>query len=250
MRASQVLVGSEGPDGPAVAGSLSEHVLIGTDTLATLRARVDALGSQCTQLQQRVRALKREAHTRAREVEQKQRVLATEEAHCREVQLLKFGQTVQLEALGQRPEEHADAQLKRKVRWIEELGERKTRQWEKRVRDAGDELLRATEENTALLEKAGRLRELQHQMELHNSQRHGQAVLGGAGRGAQQQVAALTEALQRNEASIDALKAELLALKSKQGRVSPPARADADPSPYQPQPRPLATTTATGDACK
>jgi predicted RNase H-like nuclease (RuvC/YqgF family) len=233
MRASQVLVGSEGPDGPAVAGSLSEHVLIGTDTLATLRARVDALGSQCTQLQQRVRALKREAHTRAREVEQKQRVLATEEAHCREVQLLKFGQTVQLEALGQRPEEHADAQLKRKVRWIEELGERKTRQWEKRVRDAGDELLRATEENTALLEKAGRLRELQHQVErslntqtqqLHNSQRHGQAVLGGAGRGAQQQVAALTETLQRNEASIDALKAELLALKSKQGRVYAPGQ--------------------------
>jgi hypothetical protein len=50
MRASQVLVGSEGPDGPAVAGSLSEHVLIGTDTLATLWARVDVLGSQCTQL--------------------------------------------------------------------------------------------------------------------------------------------------------------------------------------------------------
>jgi len=234
LRLSQLFVAKrgDGSDEWVSKTDLNDSVIIGTDTLQVLQSRVDALDGYCRILQDQIRALKREGRQLSKEVELKRKKLTEEEEHCREVQLLKFGQVIELDVLSKVGADDGTEELKNKLRWMEELSERKAREWEAKVAVARDELYKATEENTILLDKVSKLSGLQHEVErelnsqtksLHVKQHDGRKIgINDGDDTEQQKEKQLLAKIQAQEREIDVLRAEIHALKTKKGRVYAP----------------------------
>jgi len=148
------------------------------------------------------------------------------EARVLDVQLLKFGQEVDLDALNNFTVNKSAEELREKVSVLEQKQQRSLAQWDARLKQAKLELVRTTQENTAALERVGLLLESQATLEgtLNKTQNAGSAVsVPTSGQEESIERGRLVQVVKLQSKEIDALKVEINMLRRKGGHVYSPA---------------------------
>merc|ERR1712028_255716 len=130
-------------------------------------------------------------------------------AKCDDLQMLKFGQIIDLEALDKVSVSKTVDDLNEKIRVEELKNDRQLSTMKKNYQQYREQLLLATQENTKLLENIAELSQRQFKLEKELNSTGGQMTVADQG------------PLIKNE--VDALKAEINMLRRKGGHVYTPA---------------------------
>merc|ERR1712054_178053 len=181
----------------------------------------------------------RELHkTKTRlEREKKQQVgeIATLEKRCEDLQMLKFGQKIDLQALDLALETKSVDDVTEKIRVEELKNERQLLSMKNQYKKFREALLRATQDNTELLQRVANLSQRQFKLEKALNASGGQLHVNDRGPVIKSEVEErnrLVQLVKLQAKEVDALKAEVNMLRRKGGHVYTPAVA--------PQPAPQA----------
>lgn len=184
-----------------------------------LQQRIVELEEEKAGLRKQQRQLKKEHVQLLKAKKAKEEKLGELEQRAREVQLLKFGQEIDLEALeNMSSNKHADelrAQLaQQEAKFAKELAE-----WEARVAEAGAELSKVTRANTSKLEKVAQLTKTQHKLEkdLNSTQSKMVADVGVSKERLKQEREQLVSLVKLQAKEMEALKSEINMLRRKGG---------------------------------
>jgi hypothetical protein len=201
--------------------------LIFTSTgLERLKNRIQELGDEKMQLQKQYKDLKRVHKVLLRELQTKRNAIAVEQKKCEDVQMLKFGQIIDLSILAKVGVDEGAAELKRKLKVMENNSVVKLNEWDKKIRDAKDELAKIMQTNTHWLERVAKLTKAQYDLEdqlntttknVHVADNTGDDAANDNDR------RQLLQLVHIQEKEIDALKAEIHVLRRKGGHVYTPA---------------------------
>lgn len=152
-----------------VEGKLPQDIsnaLIFTSTgLQKLKNRIQELTNEKLQLSKQFKDLKRGHKILLKELQVKRDQIAVEQKKCEDVQMLKFGQIIDLSILAKVGEDEGAAELRRKLKNLESSSVRKLSEWDIKIREAKDELAEITQQNTRWLERVAKLTKAQYDLE-------------------------------------------------------------------------------------
>lgn len=215
-------------------GSLSGNsIIVFTQSgLQALRNRIHELAARKAQQRRESNTLAQEKQKLSRRKAKRQAEHNDSDAKVYEVQLLKFGQKVDLELLEGVAVDRATEELKEALR-VEEL------KWERELSKQNDKLLalkldsqHRLSENTLLLKDLGSLRAEQHDVEHALAESTGKIVAkmsGGSKVATAADRASLKDLVVAQQQEIDALNAEIAMLRKKGGHVYTPVVHEARP---------------------
>jgi chromosome segregation ATPase len=206
--------------------SISASLFFGRPQLYRLRSRIGELANENKSLRMHFKNLHKEHRRLGRDKQRKTSDIEAAEIRCEELQMLKFGQVIDLESLDKQSISKTVTDLEDKTRMLESKNEAAISRMKNRISKAQEHLLLATRENTQKLEKIASLTHQQYSLEkeLNNT-------TGGSG-AADQEPALKKEVEERNRLvqlvklqakEVDALKAEINMLRRKGGHVYTPA---------------------------
>ena len=174
----------------------------------------------------------RELHkTKTRlEREKKQQVgeIATLEKRCEELQMLKFGQKIDLQALDLALETQTVDDVQEKIRVEELKNDRQLMSMKTQYKKFREAMLRATQENTTLLQSVAELSQRQFKLEKELNASGGQLHVNDRGpiiKNEAEERNRLVQLVKLQAKEVDALKAEVNMLRRKGGHVYTPAVA-------------------------
>lgn len=203
------------------------NALIFTSTgLEKLSNRIHELGQEKIQLSKQFKDLKRGHKVLLKELQTKRAAIAVEQKKCEDVQMLKFGQIIDLSILAKVGVDEGAAELKRKLKLMENSSVVKLTEWDKKIQDAKDELAKITQQNTRWLERVAKLTKAQYDLEdqLNTTTKNVHVADNSGGDvGADNDRRQLLQLVHIQEKEIDALKAEIHVLRRKGGHVYTPA---------------------------
>lgn len=203
------------------------NALIFTATgLTQLRNRITELGNEKVHLTKQFKELKKQHKVLLKELQVKREQIAVEKKKCEDVQMLKFGQIIDLNILEKVGVDEGAEDLKQKLKTLEASSVSKLDEWEEKLNEASDELSRVTSENTMWLEKVSRLTKAQYELEdqLNTTTKNVHvADSSPLDDQADMERRQLLELVQLQEREIDALKAEIHVLRRKGGHVYTPS---------------------------
>ena len=211
-----------------LASEIDGYLVFGASALERLKARAQELVGENKKLRQDFRELHK---TKTRlEKEKKTQVagIAMLEKKCEDLQLLKFGQKIDLEALDGAMDSKSVDDVNEKIRVEELKNERQLAVMKKQHKQFREAVLRSTQANTALLESIAALSQKQFKLEKELNSSSGQLHVNDRGPLIKNEVEErnrLVQLVKLQAKEVDALKAEVNMLRRKGGHVYTPAAA-------------------------
>jgi hypothetical protein len=212
-----------------VNGRLPEDIsnaLIFTSTgLDKLRERIVFLGNQKLALREQFKQRKKEHKALKKELKDKKLQIDEEKKKCEDVQMLKFGQIIDMSILEKVKEDESAKVLRDRLQALEASSVQRVSEWDQKIQGARDELARITQENTQWLERVAQLTkaqyDLEHQLNATTKNVH-IADTRPSDEKENSERRQLLGLVQVQEREIDALKAEIHVLRRKGGHVYTP----------------------------
>ena len=212
-----VLEGKMPPD-------LSHTIVFTTSGLTRLRERIDELKDEKEQLRKNQKQLRREHVQLAKSRKVKEGKLKELEARARDVQMLKFGQEVDLDVLENISVNKTAEDLKEQLKKLETTNAAELKAWHKKIEEAAGELAAVTKQNTDKLERVSELTAAQHRLEkeLNGSQSKVEIEIGPTKEKMKAEREQLVSLVKLQAREMEALKAEINMLRRKGGHVYTP----------------------------
>eukprot|EP01083_Nonionella_stella_P289690 985844_1 len=225
------------PTEPSAAGAL----VFTRSRLERLRDRIRELQQEKLNCKKDFLDLKREHKQLTKAIRVKQVQIDGERKKCEDVQLLKFGQLIDLEMLERAGSNEAAQKLRTQLEKMERDSARKLVKWDNEIRKAEDDLSMVTYENTRSLEKVAELTKMQYtledQLNAASKNIHVQDT-GPMERKHTREMQQLVELAKAQATEIDALKAEIHMLQRKGGHLYG-IQPESPPVTGQPGGRPI-----------
>ena len=208
---------SEGGPLPVLPADTSESLVFASTELARLRRRISELAQEKSEARQVLKALRAENGVLQREQGGKAEKLRDLEARAYDVQMLKFGQVINLEAIESVSVNKGAEELKDRVQLLEAQQQRQLKQLQAKLRQAKLELKAATEASTASLNSVASLFERQQKLESDLNSKTPMAGREEASEKRERQHLVQLVKIQAKE--VEALKLEIKMLRRKGGHV-------------------------------
>ena len=208
---------SEGGPLPVLPADTSESLVFASAELARLRRRISELAHEKSEARQVLKALRAENGVLQREQGGKAEKLRDLEARAYDVQMLKFGQVINLEAIESVSVNKGAEELKDRVQLLEAQQQRQLKQLQAKLRQAKLELKAATEASTASLNSVASLFERQQKLESDLNSKTPMAGREEASEKRERQHLVQLVKIQAKE--VEALKLEIKMLRRKGGHV-------------------------------
>ncbi|MEM8709793.1 MAG: amidohydrolase family protein [Planctomycetota bacterium] len=200
---------------------LSQALVFSGGALSRLRSRIKELVQEKAALRRQQKELRREHVNLSREKSVKETRIAELQSRAYDVQMLKFGQLIDLDVLDRMGANKNAEDMKANLVRQEEAHAAELRQWDRRIEQANLELSRMTAENTECLTRVATL--TRRQKELETQLASAQTTLftdsAAARRKEIRERDRLVQLVNAQAKSIDALKAEIQMLRRKGGHV-------------------------------
>ncbi|GLE00532.1 hypothetical protein PINS_up009289 [Pythium insidiosum] len=204
----------------------SNCLVFGLSTFEALTERIDSLQRENRSLRQQFRDLHKQQNVLAREKNLQQQRISQIQHKCEQLQLLKFGQLVDIELLDKACDTTRVAERQAKVRARELDAERELVRVRQQHQQLQRQILEATEQNTALLGQLAALSERQLALERElNHANASQSVLHDETEELEREMRErnkLVKVVKLQAREIDALKQEIGLLRGKDGKVYAP----------------------------
>ena len=208
------------------AASLESAVVMSNRQLELLAKRIVDLGEEKKGLKRRQKEIRRDNKGVSKLIQEQHDEIEILQGKMREVQMLKFGQEVDLDALSKRSVNKTAEMLEVKCRKIELRQMRELSHAQETIRGAQFELSDVTKENTMRLARLADLTADQHRLEMSLNATQGQLAGGESTMGLgmdEEEKQRLVQLVRLQEREINALKAEINLLRMKGGHVYTPA---------------------------
>ncbi|KAL3160143.1 hypothetical protein ABBQ32_010912 [Trebouxia sp. C0010 RCD-2024] len=201
---------------------LSGALLFSTAELDKLKRRVQELADERTELKAAQRQLRHEHVQLLKDKTATQQKLAELQQKAVDVQMLKFGQVIDLDILDKVGSGKGVEELRVQLKQQEAAHAHDLEEWDAQIRARNDELTRLTSENTRCLTAVAEYTRSQMDMEnsLANTQAH---IFGDPVAQRRAEIAerdTLVQLVNNQAQQLETLRAQLLALRSKSGLVS------------------------------
>merc|ERR1719329_151558 len=132
---------------------LSKHVVFTHEGLQRLMSRITELHQEIREVRANFRQLQREFRVRKKEKTQANATIEELNAKFQDIQMLKFGQTVDLDLIEKTAPNKYVQELQEKAAEAEREQRRKLVEWEKKIEKSKKELAKVTQDNTSLMEQ-------------------------------------------------------------------------------------------------
>lgn len=197
---------------------LTSDLVFPSTELEKLKARIRELAEEKAALRKRQKSLRTEHVTLHKEQLAKSEKLRELDARARDVQLLKFGQVIDLERIESVGVNKAAEELKVRITKVEATQQDALYQWHSKLKGVKMGLKQATEKSTESLDKVASLFERQHALEtsLNAKQSAPQAKEPGTER---KERTSLVQLVKIQAKEVEALKLEINMLRRKGGHV-------------------------------
>jgi len=208
---------------------MGDHVLFSVTGLVGQQRRIEELGEENKAERQNFKELHRNKSKLERAKVQIQAHIDAQQAKCDNLQMLRFGQLIDFEALDKgSAEDQGRLEMEAKVKALEEQGEKEVSTLERRHRGMKETLLHVTQENTGLLSTIADLSSRQYflEKELNAASGGNVADAGPAVKSEVEERNRLVGLVKLQAKEIDALKAEINLLRRKGGYVYVPTESD------------------------
>jgi len=214
LQMSQVRHLSEGrlPD------DLTADLVFPAAELEQLRNRIRQLGEEKGALRKRQKALRTEHVTLHREQALKGEKIRELDARARDVQLLKFGQIIDLERIESVGVNKAAEELRERIKKVEATQEQALQGWQAKLKDTKQALKEATEHSTSSLNTVASLFERQHALEASLNQKQTGVPAKDPGVERKERTS-LVQLVKIQAKEVEALKLEINMLRRKGGHV-------------------------------
>lgn len=210
---------------------LSHTIVFTNQGLRRLRERIDELKDEKEELKRNHKQLKREHVQLLKSKKVKEEKLKELEARARDVQMLKFGQEVDLEVLEKMSVNKTAEELKQQLKKLEGKNSRELKAWQVQIDEAAAELASVTKQNTEKLERVAELTSAQHRLEkeLNSTQSRMVAEVGPSKEKMKAEREQLVSLVKLQAREMEALKAEINMLRRKGGHVYTPVVRRGNP---------------------
>jgi hypothetical protein len=144
---------------------MASGLVIGRDSIANLKVRIVGIGDETTAENKKFRNLHKEKKKLYREKKTRNGLITASEEKCQDLQMLKFGQTIDLESLDKMGSRQALDEVNLKKKRLEIRQEREIIKAKKSIALANESLIDTTQENTVQLERIAQLTHQQQTLE-------------------------------------------------------------------------------------
>lgn len=149
---------------------LTKGLVFHNDALSRLRHRIDEIAEEKKQLKHENLELKKQHKQLQHDRQKKEARIAEMEQKAHEVQMLKFGQTIDLEKVHRMGKSKNVEDLEQQLQRLQKEQVEEQKQWDKAIEEAQQELDRLTQENTQKVESIVNHTSQQQQLEEQVSQ--------------------------------------------------------------------------------
>eukprot|EP00933_Yihiella_yeosuensis_P025357 TRINITY_DN19695_c0_g3_i5.p1 TRINITY_DN19695_c0_g3~~TRINITY_DN19695_c0_g3_i5.p1 ORF type:complete len:1177 (-),score=369.47 TRINITY_DN19695_c0_g3_i5:167-3223(-) len=132
---------------------LNEHVVFTTEGLNRLMSRITELHQEVREVKIAHKQLQRDFKSKKKEKNQAMQHIEDLQAKFQDIQMLKFGQTVDLDLIERSAPNKYVQELHEKVAEAEQENRRRLQDWDKRIEKQKKELAKITNDNTSLMEQ-------------------------------------------------------------------------------------------------
>ncbi|TMW57715.1 hypothetical protein Poli38472_014318 [Pythium oligandrum] len=206
--------------------SASNCLVFTSRSFEALSERIESLQRENKSLRQQFKDLHKQQNLLAKEKKVQQETIAQIQHKCEQLQMLKFGQLVDIELLDKACDTTRVSELQAKVRAKEMDTERELSRVKQTQQQLKLRILQATEQNTALLSRIAALNERQFALEKELNQANvGQSVLNDDAELLEQELRErnkLVKIVKLQAREVEALKQEIGLLRGKDGKVYAP----------------------------
>ena len=200
---------------------LSEALVFPKTSLKRLEERVGELIEEKAQLKQEQKELRKQHKQMLRDNKVKEGRINELQSKARDIQLLKFGQLIDLDLLDKMGVNKTTEDLKENLMRQEKQFIQDLAQWNKKIESAKRDLADLTQENTNFLNKLAELTSSQRQIDLKLTRTQNELFTNPAAQ-RKKEIAArdhLIEVINSQAQQIDALKQEINLLRHKSGKL-------------------------------
>ena len=156
---------SNSTDGLVLPSSLRTSLVFSHETLDKLRGRREEMLGEVDILKKKFKALHGTKRKLQREKKIRQKEIEKQESRCVELQMLKFGQIIDLASLDQMGDRKMVDDLNKKISGIEAKYEREIHKIKKGIAAVQEQMLKTIQDNTANLERIAQLTGQQQMLE-------------------------------------------------------------------------------------
>jgi len=202
----------------------SECIVFTNKGLKNLEQKIVDIKNEKSSLKEDMKDIRRQSGRLAREIKIKSAEVADLQAKCTDVQVLKFGKEIDLEAIEKASVNKEADELREKLEKSERERATKISQWDEMIKEAKEEHNQVIQKNTELLKHMGDLTEAQQKLEVALNASGGVMNVDhdpNVEKKAQER-AHMMDLVQMQANEIDALKAEINMLRRKGGHVYTP----------------------------
>ena len=197
---------------------LTEDLVFPASKLDGLRNRIRQLGQEKSDLRKRQKALRTEHVTLHREQAVKQEKLRELDARLRDVQMLKFGQVIDLERIESVGVNKVAEELEARIVTVERSQQAALAAWQDKLKKAKTELKDATDQSTTSLNTVAALFERQHALETSLNSKQAAVAPKEAGVERKERTS-LVQLVKIQAKEVEALKLEINMLRRKGGHI-------------------------------
>ena len=206
------------PDAKHLPADLTHDLVFPSEELGKLGARIRELGDEKAALRKRQKTLRQEHISLHREQSAKGDKLRELDARARDVQLLKFGQVIDLERIESVGVNKAAEELKVRITKVEATQEAALQSWLGKLKNVKFNLKDATDKSTHSLNKVASLFERQHALETSLNAKQTAVPAKEAGTERKERTS-LVQLVKIQAKEVEALKLEINMLRRKGGHV-------------------------------
>lgn len=205
--------------------TLAQGLLITSNSIQRLRHRIVEIGEETEVQDKKFRNLHQEKKKLFREKKMRKKRIEAQEEKCNDLQMLKFGQTIDLESLDKMGSRQALDEINKKKRRLEVRQEGEVIKLRREIASSQEGLIETTQENTVNLERIAQLTNQQQTLErdLNSGGGGGAGDQAGIMRRDVEERNRLVQLVKLQAKEVDALKAEINMLRRKGGHVYTPA---------------------------
>jgi len=198
---------------------LSTSLVFPSVELTRLGGRIKELQVEKADLRKRQKALRTEHVVLGRDQAAKEDKLRELDARARDVQMLKFGQVINLEAIESVGVNKGAEELKERIKAVEGQQDRALQAMQAKLKQAKHDLKRATEQSSESLNTVATLFEQQHQLENALNNKQQQKMANREPHAERKERNSLVQLVKIQAKEIEALKLEINMLRRKGGHV-------------------------------
>ena len=206
------------PDAKRLPSDLTQDLVFASDEMFKLQKRIKELGEEKAALRKRQKTLRQEHVALHREQSAKAERISELDARVRDVQLLKFGQVIDLERIESVGVNKAGEELKVRITKVEATQEQALQSWLGKLKSTKQSLKDATDQSTGALNKVASLFERQHALETSLNAKQGGAAPKEPGTERKERTS-LVQLVKIQAKEVEALKLEINMLRRKGGHV-------------------------------